>query len=114
MSYEDTIHWAFTGLLRHMQSRQTPKGKTVHTVALEAQRGQYSDVCVFDTWRSLPEAVAIGATIKAEGRMSGREWNGKWYAGLVASSVEVAAVAEGEADGGTGEQADGGSETMPF
>jgi hypothetical protein len=97
-----------------MQSRQTPNGKTVKTIVLESPRGQYTDVCVFDTWRSLPEAVAIGATIKAEGRMSGREWNGKWYAGLVASSVEVAAVAEGEADGGTGEQADGGSETMPF
>ena len=111
MSYADTIHWAFTGKLRHMESRTTPKGKTVHTVVLEAARGEYSDVCVFDTWRSLPEAVAIGATIKASGRMSGREWNGKWYAGLVASSVEVAAVAEGGQDNMASE---GNDDPPPF
>jgi hypothetical protein len=103
---DNPIHWAFTGRLRHMESRTTPNKKTVKTIVLESPRGQYTDVCVCDTWRSLPEAVAIGATIKAEGRMSGREWNGKWYAGLVANTVEVAAGAEGEADNMASEGAD--------
>jgi hypothetical protein len=112
---DNPIHWTFTGRLRHMQSRQTPKGKTVHTIALEATRGEYTDVCVCDTWRSLPEAVAIGAMIHAEGRMSGREWGGKWYAGLVATSIEVAAAVDGEQDGQTDERTDGGpNDGLPF
>jgi hypothetical protein len=96
MSNDTPTHWQFTGRVRHTDSRQTAKGKTVNTIVLESQRGDYTDVCVCDTWRALPERLAIGATVHAEGRMSGREYNGRWYAGLVATAVEIAEGAEGE------------------
>jgi hypothetical protein len=116
--HDQPTHCEFMGRLHAMTRRQTGNGKTVTTVVVASERGQYTDYCVADYWRAVPDGMAIGDDVALAVRMAGREWQGKWYAGLVADRLDVvrgaapvAAVAEPPAAAADAPAADAG---LPF
>ena len=80
--------WTFAGTLTVLDRRTTKGGKEFAQLVIERTDGKYTNICVCDLWSDVPAGIAEGAQVEAAGRMSGREYNGKHYAGLTALRVE--------------------------
>ena len=95
---ERTHDWEFSGELIDRTDKELSSGKTVKTLTISAKRGDYEHLCVCDYWSDPPDGLVAGATVTAAGRMNGREYNGRHYAGLTAVrlSVDVAGDVAGE------------------
>jgi len=79
--------WTFTGTLTHRTDAETKKGKPMVNLVLQREDKYGPVLCVATHFGPLPPDVATGATVTADGYMSGREYNGKHYAGLRATRV---------------------------
>ena len=113
--------WEFEGELIDIAAKQLSSGKTLCTLVLSAKRGEYEHRCVCDYWQDLPDGLEVGATVHAAGRMNGREWQGKHYAGLTAVALEVESAGDGAdepTDGppveDTGDYSGDDSDSVPF
>ena len=71
--------WTSKGLLKQVTTRQSKGGKTFHELVID-QGGKYPAICVCTLWGTLE--ANEGDEVEAEGYMNGREYNGKYYAGL--------------------------------
>ena len=77
-------HFAFTGTVVDSQRRVTGSGRTITTLVLSDGREKPS-LCVCDYWG---EADCMpGEKVCAVGRLTGREYKGKHYAGLTAECI---------------------------
>lgn len=79
--------WTFCGRVADVTRKELKGGKTLHTLAIYRQDGKYERICVCDYWRDLPDGVEVGSDVEAGGRMNGRVWNNRHYAGLTAEEV---------------------------
>jgi hypothetical protein len=77
--------WACTGTVRNIASRAAGS-KTVHQLAVAIPGREREGLAVFDWWDSPPE---IGTVVFATGTVAGREYQGKYYAGLTAHELHV-------------------------
>jgi len=117
----DQPSWTFSGAVIQHQEKQTAKGKTFHLIAAARQDGDWKRVCVCDFWGALPVGFEVGADIYAEGRMNGREYQGKYYAGLTATRIEVRGEepkaqpqTEAVTEQAATEQAENETDSLPF
>jgi hypothetical protein len=85
----DTNHWQFEGEVRQVNEKTTKRGKTFHELVVSQADGEYSRLAVCTFWGKLPAGTVHGAAVRVMGRVDGREYNGKHYAGLTASDIEV-------------------------
>jgi|GEM_PF-5972518 len=109
--------WEFSGELIDRTDKELSSGKTVKTLTISAKRGDYEHLCVCDYWSDPPDGLVAGATVTAAGRMNGREYNGRHYAGLTAVRLDVEAAGRSGDDGadlGADDGAGDGDETVPF
>jgi hypothetical protein len=74
------MDWTFKGMLKQATKRESKNGKTFYELVIENQGGKYPAVCVCTLWGKLE--ANEGDEVEAEGYMNGREYNGKYYAGL--------------------------------
>ena len=118
---QDRPDWGFAGNLVAREERTTAKGKTFLAFVLKRERGKYADLCCATFWGTVPDTLEIGAQVKALGRIGGREYNGKHYSDLTATSLTVQAVApkreelDFAADDAVGEASGArDNESMPF
>jgi hypothetical protein len=81
--------WTFTGTVTHREDRTTAKGKAMQNIVLSRQGTYGPELCVCAHFGDLHPDVSVGATVNADGYMSGREYNGKHYAGLRAQRLYV-------------------------
>ena len=81
--------WTAAGTLIAVTPHRQGKGCTLTIDAGTSDRGK-PRLCVCDFWRTPPP---IGATVTASGDYSGREWQGKWFAGLNCQDLEADAPA---------------------
>jgi hypothetical protein len=96
--------WTFDGEVTHVSAKKIASGKTITTLVVTRPDGQYMRLCVCDYWRDLPPGCAEGAFVAVEGRMSGREYQGRHYAGLTAVGLRVLrAAGAGPGDAGDAE-----------
>ena len=90
---QDRPDWGFTGNLVACEERTTKAGKTFLALVLKRERGKYTDLCCAVYFGTVPDTLEIGAQVKALGRIGGREYNGKHYSDLTATSLTVQAAA---------------------
>jgi single-stranded DNA-binding protein len=97
---DTTNAWTFAGTVDRIEHRKTAKsGKEFHNLSITQPDGQYQRLCVCTVWGRLADGVAEGAEVHATGRIDGREYQGKHYAGLTASAVQVTRAAINPAAG---------------
>ena len=83
--------WTFTGIVQRLETMTSKKsGKSFVNLSITQTDGQYTRLCVCTLFSRPPEGLTEGAYVTATGRIDGREYNGKHYAGLTASAVVVA------------------------
>jgi hypothetical protein len=86
-----TPEWTFTGTLTHRTDGQTKKGNDMINLVISRDDKYGPVLCVCTHFGPLPPDVATGATVTADGYMSGRAgtgaYAGKFYAGLRATRV---------------------------
>ena len=85
--------WSFSGTIQSVERRTTAKGKLFQNLVISQTDGNYKRLCVCTHWGDEPEGCVEGASVTASGRIAGREWNGKCYAGLDAVRVQVTTAA---------------------
>ena len=88
----ETPAWTFAGAVIQEIAKSTSKGKAFYLLTIARQDGDWKRICVCDYWGKLPDGFQVGADVYAEGRMNGREYQGKYYAGLTATRIEVRGV----------------------
>lgn len=81
--------WQFDGKLIAVELPRNDRAP--HKLVIERQDGRYTQVCVCDKFKCLPEGCGEGAHVGVTLRPSGREWQGRWYAGLTVTSLTVRA-----------------------
>jgi single-stranded DNA-binding protein len=87
------------GTLLRVDTFVSRAGKPVVTLVFEI-KGQYPQLIPIKVFGRLAEQAAKwkpGAVLAVNGRLGGRDWQGKVYGDIIANSVEV--VAEDEAPG---------------
>jgi hypothetical protein len=99
VSGDTTNAWAFAGTVDRIEQRTTKGGKGFVNLSISQQDGQYRRLCVCTFWGRLADGVEEGAEVHATGRIDGREYQGKHYAGLTASAVQVTKAAINPAAG---------------
>ena len=97
------------GRLARIDTFTSKAGKQILTLIFE-EGGQYPQLIPIKVFRRLAEFATewkVGDVLEVEGRLGGRDWNGKVYGDTVAQSVEVIAAGAGqhrEERAGTGQQ----------
>lgn len=82
--------WTFTGRVARIETRNTKTGKEFRNLTISQPDGQYTRLCVCTLWGgSHSNGLHEGAEVTAKGRIDGREYNGKYYAGLTATAIET-------------------------
>ncbi len=84
--------WRFSGEIIAIVSKVTKKNKAFHEIVASRKDGDYQRLCVCTKWGALDSDVVRGADVTMCGRIDGREYNGKHYAGLTALQIEVHGV----------------------
>jgi len=77
-------------------------GKPILTLIFEI-KGQYPQLIPIKVFGRLAERIATfkpGAVLAVNGRLGGRDWQGKVYGDIIANSVEVVADAAADSQGG--------------
>jgi single-stranded DNA-binding protein len=95
------------GILQRVDSFTSKAGKPVVTLIFEI-KGQYPQLIPIKVFGRLAERASSwkpGAVLSVNGRLGGRDWNGKVYGDIIANSVEV--VGEGGQGAGEGEEGGG-------
>ncbi len=91
------------GTLLRIDTFVSKAGKSILTLVFET-KGQYPQLVPIKVFGRLAEQAASwkpGAILSVNGRLGGRDWNGKVYGDIVATSVEVVTDAPGATrDGG--------------
>ena len=91
------------GTLLRVDTFVSKAGKPILTLIFET-KGQYSQLIPIKVFGRLAEKMAAckpGAVLAVNGRLGGRDWQGKVYGDIIANSVEV--VAEPAADQQSGD-----------
>ena len=104
------LHWSYQGTCIKRADNLSKNGKKFSELVLDLPGAKYPSICVCTYWGDLPSGFDVGAEVYADGYMTGREYNGKYYAGLRASNVRVIAAASRPDDSAAGE----GQGSMPF
>ena len=78
------MDWTFKGMLQQVTSKKF-KERTMHELVI-VRSGKYETVCVCTFWGTLD--VQQGDEVETEGYMNGREYNGKYYAGLTCKTCK--------------------------
>jgi hypothetical protein len=115
-------HWQFSGTVQAVDVRTSKTGKPFAEIVIDQPGAKYPSICVATFWGTLPAGVARGAEVIAEGYMNGREYNGKYYAGLRCTFIKAVAVQpehapERKADHAPADPANessGGDSELPF
>jgi DNA polymerase III alpha subunit len=89
MSNNQANTWTFTGRVVRVETRNTKTGKGFRNLTISQPDGQYTRLCVCTLWGERGNGLHEGAEITATGRIDGREYNGKHYAGLTATAIET-------------------------
>jgi len=82
-------NWTFEGEVGELIEKRTKKDKPFIELVLHHQDGEHERLAVCTYWHKPPDGLAQGSLVRVSGRLDGREWNGKYYAGLTAEKVEV-------------------------
>jgi single-stranded DNA-binding protein len=86
------------GTLLRVDTFTSKAGKPILTLIFET-KGQYPQMIPIKVFGRLAEQAAAwkpGAVLAVNGRLGGRDWNGKVYGDIVANSVEIVGDAPGE------------------
>ena len=95
------------GTLLRVDSFVSKAGKTVVTLIFET-KGQYPQLIPIKVFGRLAEQASAwkpGAILAVNGRLGGRDWQGKVYGDIIANSVQVVEAAA-ESPGGAGSARD--------
>jgi single-stranded DNA-binding protein len=95
------------GTLLRVDTFVSRAGKPVVTLVFEI-KGQYPQLIPIKVFGRLAEQAAKwkpGAVLAVNGRLGGRDWQGKVYGDMIANSVEVV---------GAGDEESGGAESSSF
>src|SRR5256885_856390 len=106
MSDDFTFHGQ--GTLLRVDTFTSKAGKPVVTLIFET-KGQYPQLIPIKVFGRLAEKASAwkpGALLAVNGRLGGRDWQGKVYGDIIANSVEVVSEAAEDAGGGGGASAD--------
>jgi single-stranded DNA-binding protein len=91
------------GILQRVDTFTSKAGKPVVTLIFEI-KGQYPQLIPIKVFGRLAERASSwkpGSVLAVNGRLGGRDWNGKVYGDMIANSVEVVGeAADGGDDGG--------------
>ena len=87
------LHWSYQGTCIKREDKQSKNGKAFHELVLDLPGAKYPSICVCTYWGDLPAGFDVGAEVYVDGYMNGREYNGKYYAGLRATNARVIAAA---------------------
>ena len=94
MSEDFTFHGQ--GTLLRVDTFVSKAGKTILTLIFET-KGQYPQLIPIKVFGRLAEQAAAwkpGAVLAVNGRLGGRDWQGKVYGDIIANSVEVVDAAD--------------------
>src|SRR5690349_819893 len=89
MNEDFTFHGQ--GTLLRIDTFTSKAGKPILTLIFET-KGQYPQLIPIKVFGRLAEQAAAwkpGAVLAVNGRLGGRDWNGKVYGDIIANSVEV-------------------------
>ena len=81
--------WTFAGELVSIAPKTTKGGKDFCEIVARKTDGKYTRLCVCTHWRPLGPEISAGSEVRLSGRIDGREYNGRCYAGLTALDVEA-------------------------
>jgi len=90
------------GTLLRVDTFVSRAGKPVVTLVFEI-KGQYPQLIPIKVFGRLAEQAAKwkpGAVLAVNGRLGGRDWQGKVFGDMIANSVEVVGAPEAEEPGG--------------
>ena len=86
-------HFTITGPIAHVDVRQSKAGKDILTIVLDIDKdSKYPQTVPIKVFGQLANDSArwrSGVVLEIEGRLGGRDWNGKVYGDNVAESVKV-------------------------
>ena len=100
MSEDFTFHGQ--GTLLRIDTFVSKAGKSILTLVFET-KGQYPQLIPIKVFGRLAEQAAAwkpGAVLAVNGRLGGRDWQGKVYGDIVATNVEVVGDPAAEEAGG--------------
>lgn len=107
----DDFNFQGQGTLLRVETFTSKAGKNIITLIFET-KGQYPQLIPVKVFGRLADRVSDwkpGAVLAVNGRLGGRDWQGKVYPDIIANSVEV--VTQG--GGGTDDQSDPRDEPPP-
>lgn len=87
-----------TGKLARIDTFTSKAGKQIITLIFE-EGGQYPQLIPIKVFGRLAEFATewkVGDVLEVEGRLGGRDWNGKVYGDTIAQSVEVVSSGSGQ------------------
>jgi len=87
------MDWRFKGIVKSFTEKTSKSGKPFTELVIASTGGKYEAICVCTLWAALDRNIDEGSEVEAEGFMNGREYNGKYYAGLTAKTVKATAAA---------------------
>jgi Domain of unknown function (DUF3127) len=90
------------GTLLRVDTFMSKAGKPILTLVFET-KGQYPQLIPIKVFGRLAEQAAgwkPGAVLAVNGRLGGRDWQGKVYGDIIATSVDVVDAAADEEHGG--------------
>jgi hypothetical protein len=109
-------HWQFSGIVVSLEPKTTGKGKPFSELVINRPDAKYPEICVCTFWGKLPDGVDRGVKVDASGYMAGREYNGKFYAGLRVTLIKpiVAATPQKRQDDQAAGAPQESEQEMPF
>ena len=84
--------WTFDGVIEDVSVRNLASGKSLVNIVASAADGQYKRLCVCTKFGGVASDVIKGSIVTMTGRIDGREYQGKHYAGLTCYKIEVHGV----------------------
>ena len=79
-----------TGTLRRIDAQTTKAGKSIKTLVLEVADDRFPQMVPVKVFAQLAERVFhVGDVMTVNGRVGGRDYNGRCYGDMVAQAIEV-------------------------
>jgi single-stranded DNA-binding protein len=100
MNNTDDFTFQGQGTLKRIDTFVSKAGKSILTLIFETD-GQYPQLIPIKVFGRLAEQASAwkpGMVLSVNGRLGGRDWNGKVYGDNVATSIEVVSDGGGDSD----------------